>query len=62
MKFDCVNKKEDFDDLYNIYWYENWKYRRVLVEVTLNGHSHWLRRDTSYLSVFSPIAGKYRPE
>ena len=25
-------------------------------------HSDWLRRDTEYLSVFSPNAGKYRPE
>ena len=25
-------------------------------------HSDWIRRDTSYLSVFSPNAGKYRPE
>ena len=25
-------------------------------------HSDWIRRDTSYLSVFSPNAGKYGPE
>ena len=25
-------------------------------------HSDWVRRDTKYLSVFSPNAGKYRPE
>ena len=25
-------------------------------------HSHWIRRDTPYLYVFSSIAGKYRPE
>ena len=25
-------------------------------------HSDWIRRDTMYLSVFSPNAGKYRPE
>ena len=25
-------------------------------------HSDWIRRDTAYLSVFSPNAGKYRPE
>ena len=25
-------------------------------------HSDWTRRDTSYLSVFSPNAGKYGPE
>ena len=25
-------------------------------------HSDWIRRDTEYLSVFSPNAGKYRPE
>ena len=25
-------------------------------------HSNWIRRDTSYLSVFSPNAGKCRPE
>ena len=25
-------------------------------------HSDWIRRDTSYLSVFSPNAVKYRPE
>ena len=25
-------------------------------------HWDWIRRDTSYLSVFSPNAGKYRPE
>ena len=25
-------------------------------------HSHWIRRDTPYLSVSSPNAGKYRPE
>ena len=25
-------------------------------------HSNWMRRDTSYLSVFSPNAGKYGPE
>ena len=25
-------------------------------------HSEWIRRDTSYLSVFSPNAGKYGPE
>ena len=25
-------------------------------------HSDWIRRDTSYLSIFSPNAGKYRPE
>ena len=25
-------------------------------------HSDWIRRDTPYLSVFSPDAGKYRPE
>ena len=24
-------------------------------------HSNWIRRDTPYLSVFSPNAGKYRP-
>ena len=24
-------------------------------------HSHWIRRDTEYLTVFSPNAGKYRP-
>ena len=24
-------------------------------------HSDWMRRDTSYLSVFSPNTGKYRP-
>ena len=25
-------------------------------------HSNWIRRDTSYLSVFSPNTGKYGPE
>ena len=25
-------------------------------------HSDWIRRDTKYLSVFSPNEGKYRPE
>ena len=25
-------------------------------------HSDWIRRDTPYLSVFSPNAGKYKPE
>ena len=25
-------------------------------------HSDWIRRDTEYLSVFSPNAGKYGPE
>ena len=25
-------------------------------------HSDWIRRDTSYLSVFHPNAGKYGPE
>ena len=25
-------------------------------------HSEWIRRDTEYLSVFSPNAGKWRPE
>ena len=25
-------------------------------------HSDWIRRDTSYLSVFSPNVGKYEPE
>ena len=25
-------------------------------------HSDWIRRDMKYLSVFSPNAGKYRPE
>ena len=25
-------------------------------------HSDWIRRDTHYLPVFSPNAGKYRPE
>ena len=25
-------------------------------------HSDWIRKDTSYLSVFSPNAGKYGPE
>ena len=30
--------------------------------VRIFSHSEWIRRDTSYLSVFSPNAGKYGPE
>ena len=30
--------------------------------VRISPHSDWIRRDTSYLSVFSPNAWKYRPE
>ena len=32
----------------------------VLVCIFL--HSNWIRRDTEYLSIFSPNAGKYGPE
>ena len=31
-------------------------------EVRIFPHSDWIRRDTEYLSVFSPNSGKYRPE
>ena len=30
--------------------------------VHIFSHSDWIRRDTQYLSVFSPNAGKYEPE
>ena len=30
--------------------------------VHIFSHSDWIRRDTKYLSVFSPNAGKYGPE
>ena len=30
--------------------------------VRISPHSAWIRRDAPYLSVFSPKAGKYRPE
>ena len=30
--------------------------------VRIYPHSDWIRRDTSYLSVFGPNAGKYGPE
>ena len=30
--------------------------------VRIFSHSHWIRRDTEYLSVFSRNAGKYRSE
>ena len=30
--------------------------------VRIFSHSNWIWRDTKYLSVFSPNAGKYRPE
>ena len=30
--------------------------------VRIFAHSHWIRRDTEYLLVFSPNAGKYGPE
>ena len=36
------------------------KYEVFLVRNFL--HSDWIRRDTEYLSVFSPNAGKYGPE
>ena len=32
----------------------------LLVRIFL--HLDWIRRDTEYLSVFNPNAGKYRPE
>ena len=35
--------------------------RKVFL-VRILPHSDWMRRDTSYLSVFSPNAGKYEPE
>ena len=36
------------------------KYGVFLVRII--PHSDWIRRDTEYVSVFSPNAGKYRPE
>ena len=33
-----------------------------LLLVRIFPHSDWIRRDTKYLSVFSPNAGKYGPE
>ena len=33
----------------------------VFFLVRIFPHSDWIQRDTSYLSIFSPNAGKYRP-
>ena len=33
-----------------------------VIQVHIFHHSDWIRRDTQYLSVFSPNAGKYEPE
>ena len=33
-----------------------------VILVRISPHTDWIRRDTEYLSVFSPNAGKYGPE
>ena len=43
--------------------YTAWKVSKYGVFlVCIFAHSDWIRRDTEYLSIFNPNAGKYRPD
>ena len=47
----------------SIKYYTAWKVSVFgIFLVCISPHSDWIRRDTSYLSIFSPNAGKYGPE